>query len=183
MPATSVERGGAKRNGSVHEPDLRGGADRLLEQDSASSISAERDDVRRQQADDRVRRAVDEQPTLERRVDDRRGRPIELEAPHQPGAADLANGRVPRRDRAQPRLEVRADPRDVRHRDRGRSAPRGTPARRGTPAGCRRRCCRDRRARRPRRRGRVNIAAPIGTPAPSALPSAIRSGVSPSTLE
>ncbi len=72
------------------------------------------DDERRQQPHDRVRRAIHQQPEVERRSDDRQRRPIEIEAPDEPGAAHFADHRVPRGDGAQPALEVRADRGDVR---------------------------------------------------------------------
>ena len=68
-------------------------------------------------------------PRCERRLDDRRGRPIELEAPHQAGAAHVA--RSPRwraAMRAQAALEVRADARDVRHQPASISSSRNTSA-------------------------------------------------------
>ena len=140
-------------------------------------------DVGRQQPHHRVGRAVDQELPLQRRFDDRRGGAIDLEPPHHAGAADVLDRRLARRDRAQAALQVRAGPRDLLPSVRRPSAPRGTRAPRGRRAGCRRRCCRDRPASRTAATRSENIAAPIGTPAPSALPSAIRSGCRPSAPE
>ena len=139
------------------------------------------DDVRRQQADDRVRRAIDQQSPLERGLDDRPGRPISSRPHIRP---------APRRRARSGAAGERAQPaaRDARRRSRrapsARSIARpGTPGRRGRRAGCRRRCCRDRRMPIVAATRSLNIAAPIGTPAPSALPSEIRSGFRPSAGE
>ena len=77
---------------------------------------------------DGVGRAVHEQPLLKRRLDNRRRRTIELEPPHHAGAAHVADVRVARRQRAEPRFEVRADPRDVRHQPASTSSSRKTSA-------------------------------------------------------
>ena len=119
------------------------------------------------------------QAALERRVDDRRGRPIDLDAPHHAGAADVA--RPPAgapRARAAPRSRcapiaatcaMQAAAQLVEEHQRGAAGEQVAAVGAAVVAGAAAAATRS-----------ENIAAPIGTPPPSALPSAIRSGCRPS---
>ena len=95
-----------KRHCRVHDCCLRDGRNRaLLEQRQRFVDLLGRDDVRRQQPDDGVRRAIDEQPALQRRVDDRQP-PADRGRGPTSGRRRGLRGSIGRRaaDRAQPGL-------------------------------------------------------------------------------
>ena len=126
----------------------------------------------------RGRRAVHQQPALERRRHDRRRVVRELEPRDEAGAADL-DDRGPRDAPAEPEAgrKERRHARDVLEQPAlERVEKRQRRAARQQVAAIRRAVI----ARRDRRAPlALTIAAPTGTPAPSALPSATRSGVRP----
>ena len=111
------------------------------------------DDVRRQQANDRAARAVDQQAAFERGSHDGRGVESQVDAHEQSRSAHIANDRQPALHLAEtlrtgePMTRPSMRPVPVSRVLRGRPVPRGR------RAGCRHTCCRDRRAeQRPRRR-------------------------------
>ena len=122
---------------------------------------------------------VDEHAPAQRGLDERRGVDVEIDAPHEPGAAHLADDGVLAGQLAQAGAELRADLPHVLlqaarcqrvEEDERRAARQQVAAVRA---------CRDRRRRPPRRPARSRATAPTGMPAPSALPTATRSGSRP----
>ena len=99
-------RAGPQFDGHARGPSVE--AHRALEpRSTASSMSAVGDDERRQQPDDGIRRAVDQQPLARTRAAPRPPPTGELDAPHQSGAANFRHGaRVRGRQLAEPRFEM-----------------------------------------------------------------------------
>src|SRR5918993_5475929 len=94
---------------------FRANGNRGFEMRDALVELASRNHVRWQQPDHGVRRAVDEQSTLECGFHDRRRRTVKIDTPDQPRAANLADRREPRRHRTKRVTGMATDFSDVLH--------------------------------------------------------------------
>ena len=140
------------RPGSVCHSASSHGAERRIQTTERLVDLGLRDDERRQQPHDRLRRPVDDDAALERRPARPAPRRVVSSRPHiSPAPRTSLTIGVSRGDRAQPLLEMRADAPDVREQAAADQLVEEARARRGRRAGCRRRCCRDRRTRSCRR--------------------------------